>query len=56
MINVKDVKRGDQLVYNDNFYVTFVCVIDDKVVVNDPVLGEIKVLISIFEKNYSFLT
>lgn len=56
MVKLEDVKHGDTLVYDNDFFVTFLHVEDDKVVVNDPVLGDLKVLISIFEKNYSFLS
>lgn len=53
MLNVKELESGDIIQYQEGCSVVFVGVEDDKVIINDDVLGEIKVLKTIFEKNYS---
>jgi len=55
MVKVSEVKKGDTLIYDKSFKVTFLRVEGDKVIIKDPVLGELKVLVDIFEKHYSFI-
>lgn len=53
MVKVNELEIGDLIKYQEGVSVIFLGVIDDKVVLKDDVIGEIKVLKEIFEKNYS---
>jgi hypothetical protein len=55
MINVKELESGDIVQYQKGLSVIFIGVIDDKVILHDDVIGEIKILKNIFESNYSYL-
>lgn len=53
MINVNELVVGDLIKYQECVSVIFLGVDDEKVILQDDVLGEIRVLKEIFEKNYS---
>lgn len=53
MIRVSDLEIGDIIKYEDGISVIFLGEDSEKVILEDDVLGEIKVLKTIFEQNYS---
>lgn len=55
MLKVNELSKGDVIQYQDGIQVVFISVEDDKVIIQDDVLGEIKILKTIFEKHYSVL-
>lgn len=55
MVNLNEIENGDILKYQENCTVIFKGFEDDKVILIDDFLGEIKVLKSIVEKHYSTL-
>lgn len=55
MIKVNELNSGDIVQYQDGIQVVFIGEEGEKVIIKDDVLGEIKILKTIFEKNYSYL-
>lgn len=53
MINLKELEEGDILQYHNGFIITFYCIENDYVILKDSVIGEMKVLIKDFEKDYN---
>lgn len=53
MINLKELEEGDILQYHNGFIIKFYAIEDDYVILKDSVIGEIKVLIKDFEKDYN---
>lgn len=55
MLNLNELVEGDILKYQENYTVIFKRIENDKVILVDDVIGEIKVLKSIVEQHYMHL-
>lgn len=53
MVKIEDLSINDELIYDEKYTVVYLGIKDNKVVIRDPVVGELKILKEIFESNYT---